>query len=257
MTGLLSTMTSAPGPRFVSHRGFTPLAPENSLPGFAYAGLLGQWAIETDVHATADGVLVCCHDATVERMYNGTGGIRDTTWSELSLLRLRTGSRLECFADEERQMPLLADYLRICKAYGSVPFIELKAPEGERLMREVRESGFDEDEVVISSVHLPWLEQTRKFAPHAFLHHIFSDEAGMERLAGLGNAGLSWKISDPDDLPEGAVSSAHTRGLRVCLRAADSTQAVARMHARGLDYLPTNTMHRQVADPMICRPEGR
>jgi len=36
--------------RYISHRGFTPLAPENSLPSFYYAGLLGQWAIETDVH---------------------------------------------------------------------------------------------------------------------------------------------------------------------------------------------------------------
>lgn len=254
MTALFASTPGQSGPRFVSHRGFTPLAPENSLPGFAYAGLLRQWAIETDVHATADGVLVCCHDETVERTYDGAGLIREMTWSDLSRLRLRTGSRLECFGDDERQMPPLADYLRICKAYGSVPFIELKAPEGERVMREVQQAGLDQDEVVISSTRLPWLEEVRKFAPRVFLHHIFSDDAGLERLAELGNAGLSWKISDPDALPEGAISRAHARGVRVCLRAADSRSAVEQMGALGLDYLPTNTMHRGLWPGMP--PEG-
>ena len=47
-----------PKTHFISHRGFTPLAPENSLPSFYYAGLLGQWAIETDVHMTRDGEIV-------------------------------------------------------------------------------------------------------------------------------------------------------------------------------------------------------
>src|SRR5699024_12488647 len=85
-------------PPFVSHRGYTPMAPENSLPGFAYAGLLGQWAIETDVHLTRDGVLVCCHDEAVDAMYDGTGAIADMTWEELSRHQLRSCSRLDCFA---------------------------------------------------------------------------------------------------------------------------------------------------------------
>ena len=46
-----------PKTHFISHRGFTPLAPENSLPSFYYAGLLGQWAIETDLHITKDGAI--------------------------------------------------------------------------------------------------------------------------------------------------------------------------------------------------------
>lgn len=243
MTGLFSVGQDRAGPRFVSHRGFTPLAPENSLPGFSYAGLLRQWAIETDVHVTRDGVLVCCHDATVDAMYEGSGAIREMSWSELSRLRIRMGTRLECFDENELGMPLLTDYLQVCKAYGSVPFIELKVPEAERVLRVVSAAGLDEDQVVISSVQLPWLEEAREVAPRVFLHHIFSDPDGMERLAELGNAGVSWKVVDPDDLPSEAVPNAHDMGLRVCLRAADSTSTVAQMQSLGLDYLPTNTMH--------------
>ena len=87
--------------RFISHRGFQPMAPENSLPSFAYAGALGQWAIETDVRMTADGELVCCHDDSVERCFNGEGSVKDMTYSELLGLRMIRGNRLECFDGDE------------------------------------------------------------------------------------------------------------------------------------------------------------
>lgn len=242
MTGIFSTNRGNGRPRFVSHRGFRPLAPDNSLPGFAYAGRLRQWAIETDVHATRDGTLVCCHDATVDAMYDGQGPIREMTWSEVSRLRLHSGARVECFSGDELRMPLFSEYLSVCKAYGAVPFIELKTPEADRVMRDVREAGFGEEDVIMSSFHLEWLEQARASAPGLFLHHIFSNDEGMERLATLGNAGVSWRVDDPSNLSDGAVQSAHDRGLKVCLRAADSHAAVAQMQSIGLDYIPTNTM---------------
>lgn len=53
MNKLFSTPQTLSHPRYVSHRGFQPMAPANSLPSFEYAGYLRQWAIETDVHFTA------------------------------------------------------------------------------------------------------------------------------------------------------------------------------------------------------------
>src|SRR6516165_4869197 len=44
----------------------------------------GADALELDVHATADGHVVVCHDATVDRTTDGHGAI-----SALSLARLR------------------------------------------------------------------------------------------------------------------------------------------------------------------------
>ena len=108
--------------KYISHRGFQPLAPENSLPSFEYAGLLGQWAIETDVHVTLDGQLVCCHDERVERTFDGEGRIEEMTWAELSALRMNRGNRLSCLSDEERRMPLFSEYLAVCRRWGSVPF---------------------------------------------------------------------------------------------------------------------------------------
>ena len=79
MSKLFDVAQTARYPRFVSHRGFQPLAPANSLPSFEYAGLLRQWAIETDVHMTKDGHLVCIHNKTVDATFNGTGAVAEMT----------------------------------------------------------------------------------------------------------------------------------------------------------------------------------
>jgi glycerophosphoryl diester phosphodiesterase len=53
-------------PLVIAHRGATRAAPENSLAAFRAAGPAGADAVELDVHATADGVLVVHHDETVD-----------------------------------------------------------------------------------------------------------------------------------------------------------------------------------------------
>ena len=245
---------SSAAPRFVSHRGFRPLAPDNSLPGFIHAGRLGQWAIETDVHVTRDGVPVCCHDATVDATYDGDGRIDEMTWAELSRLRLRTGTRLECLDDDDRRMPLFAEYLAICRAFRSVPFIELKMPKVEPVLRVAREVGVAVEEMVMSAFELPWLEAARASTPGLFLHHIFCNDVAAERLASLGHAGLSWNVKDPTTLSPETVADTHAMGLKVCLRAADSVEAVRQMRTLGLDYIPTNTMHSRLRGPACAEP---
>ncbi len=75
-----------PYPRVCAHRGFSAVAPENSMPAFGAAVALGAEEIELDVWATADGVLVSCHDDTLERVSNGTGKIYEKTYAELQAL---------------------------------------------------------------------------------------------------------------------------------------------------------------------------
>ena len=51
------------GPRVFAHRGLSLEAPENTLLAFRYALAAGATHIETDVHATNDGIAVLSHDA--------------------------------------------------------------------------------------------------------------------------------------------------------------------------------------------------
>ena len=228
--------------KFISHRGFTPMAPENSLPSFYYAGLFGQWAIETDVHLTKDGEIVCCHNASVGKYCREDAVIAESTYAALCALPIQNGARAGCFTDEERRIPKFSEYLGICRRFGSVPFIELKTDDTERVIHALKSHGFSENEVVMSSTVFSRLRDTRLLAPEMFLHLIFAEEETLLKMASLGNAGVSLNIPDSLSCPPETVDAVHASGLKLCLRAADSLAALANMRRLGLDYFPTNVL---------------
>ena len=75
-----------PYPRICAHRGFSTVAPENSLPAFGAAVALGAEEIEFDLWATKDGELVSLHDSELDRVSDGHGYVWDHTFAELQAL---------------------------------------------------------------------------------------------------------------------------------------------------------------------------
>ena len=80
----------------------------------------------------------------------------------------------------------------------------------------------------------------RRLDREIFVHHIFSEPELLDELAEMGNAGLSYNYKDPAAAPEGLVGRVHAKGVKMCLRAGDTPDTVAKMTAMGLDYIPTN-----------------
>jgi glycerophosphoryl diester phosphodiesterase len=72
--------------RLCAHRGFSAVAPENSLPAFGAAVALGAAEIEFDLWWTKDGEIVSVHDATLERVSDGKGKVTDFSLKELEAL---------------------------------------------------------------------------------------------------------------------------------------------------------------------------
>lgn len=75
-----------PYPRVCAHRGFSHVAPENTMPAYGAAVALGAEEIEFDLWPTKDGVMVSCHDSTLDRVSTGTGKIYEHTYEELRQL---------------------------------------------------------------------------------------------------------------------------------------------------------------------------
>lgn len=67
----------------LAHRGLALEAPENTLLAFVAAIGLGVTHIETDVHASRDGVAVVSHDADLTRVAGIAGNVGDLTMAEL------------------------------------------------------------------------------------------------------------------------------------------------------------------------------
>lgn len=75
-----------PYPRICAHRGFSKIAPENSMPAFGAAVALGADEIEFDLWTTKDGEWVSIHDKTLDRISNGSGFVWEYTLDELKKL---------------------------------------------------------------------------------------------------------------------------------------------------------------------------
>ena len=69
-----------------AHQGGAWEWPSSTLFAFREALAAGASAIELDVHATKDGELVVCHDATVDRTTDGRGAIAELTLDEVQAL---------------------------------------------------------------------------------------------------------------------------------------------------------------------------
>ena len=89
------------GPIAFAHRGGAAGGLENSIAAFGRAVDLGYRYLETDVHATADGVLLAFHDHRLDRVTDRSGEVARLPWSTVSQARI--GGR--------EPIPLLEDLL--------------------------------------------------------------------------------------------------------------------------------------------------
>jgi glycerophosphoryl diester phosphodiesterase len=83
-----TTFLDHPGPMAFAHRGGAAHAPENSWRAFEHALGLGYWYLETDLQATADGVLVAFHDRTLDRVTDRGGRVARLPYRDVAQARI-------------------------------------------------------------------------------------------------------------------------------------------------------------------------
>ena len=145
--------------RPIAHRGYHDLNRtrwENTLSAFD-AAIERDYAIECDVHLSADGVPVVFHDSVLNRLAGRDGFVHDMTAAELT--------QLEVGGTEDR-IPTLAEML--ARVRGRVPLvIELKGTAGkdDGLVAAVARTleGYEGHAAIMSFDH--WL--VRRFADEA------------------------------------------------------------------------------------------
>jgi glycerophosphoryl diester phosphodiesterase len=88
-------------------------APENTFAAFGLALDAGVDLIETDLWLTADGVLVCHHDRTLERTTDRTGAIPDLTLAQVKEARVQGSycGQYDAGAYPDERVPTLAELL--------------------------------------------------------------------------------------------------------------------------------------------------
>lgn len=115
-------------PRVCAHRGFSTVAPENSMPAFGAAVAMGAEEIEFDLRFTKDGEIVSIHDNCLDRVSNGTGYVEDYTYEELSALDfgVKTDEKFRGL-----KIPTLEDILKKFSCH-TIMNIHIKTPDCEK-----------------------------------------------------------------------------------------------------------------------------
>jgi glycerophosphoryl diester phosphodiesterase len=152
-------------PMIVAHRGVPLVEPENTLASFQRALDQGADALETDIRFTRDNVLVCFHDATLERMTDGTGPVRARTLAELKELRTRKPNGMW----STQRIPTLLELITLTQA--RVPLLlELKDPlftnpAHARVLADTLAATGMTANVAIASFHFDYVQGVQAVAP--------------------------------------------------------------------------------------------
>jgi len=132
----------------IAHRGYSAVAPENTLASIRSAIEAGADAVEFDIHLTADRIPVLMHDETLDRTTNGKGPVRN--WRLEDIQRLDAGSWMgEEHAGEP--VPTLGRALDLIRRSGVQAVCELKEKDSAReAVQAIRGAGMLEHTVVIA-----------------------------------------------------------------------------------------------------------
>ena len=150
-------------PFLIGHRGRNVLRyggkhRENTRESFHAAGRAGLQAIETDVRLTADGALVCTHDANLKRVFDVDLDVEKAAFAEV----------------RKHPVPTFDEYLDVCARYDAVPFLETKgeARVVAPVVDALRKRGLLKV-AVLSSCDIAHIREARRLDRDIFVHHIF------------------------------------------------------------------------------------
>jgi len=202
--------------RIYAHRGASAELPENTMAAFRRAVELGADALELDIHATRDGVLVVSHDPDGRRMAGVAERLADLTFAEAQRWDVGSGERLPRFEDvvsEFAALPLNVD-LKRGAADATVALLRRMGAE-ERVclasfqvatMRRVRALGYRGPTAlsraeVLAVLALPAAVRRgpwRMRAQRAQLPVSLGRPWIIARMKALGLAVDFWTVDDPD-----------------------------------------------------------
>ncbi len=144
----------------IAHRGDHVEVPENTLAAYEKAIEHGADFIETDLRTTKDGELVIMHDASVDRMTNGKGKVKDLAYEEIKKLRVinknKTGS-------QEYPIPTFKDVLNTCRGKIGI-YLDFKDADPDKVYAMIKEAGMEKNVIVYLNKEEQYF-QWKKAAP--------------------------------------------------------------------------------------------
>ncbi|MFQ5744077.1 MAG: glycerophosphodiester phosphodiesterase [Acidobacteriota bacterium] len=234
-------------PFLIAHRGYSSLAPENTLAAFERALAAGAEVLECDVQLSRDGVVVVLHDPDLDRTTDGHGPVREMDWEQIHRLDAGYSERFgNAYADQ--RIPRLEQVLELARGRAQV-FVEIKpeAVGGERdgiearTLLAARRTGMQADIGVLSFAPRP-LRRLRQMAPEMPLGLVFRWWRQRRLVEETLDVGADYLVVYAARLLalRHLVDRAHRRELRVGAYVVDSEEHLQALLQLGVDGIATN-----------------
>jgi glycerophosphoryl diester phosphodiesterase len=158
------------GQRIVAHRGASADAPENTLAAFRLAWQQGADGIEGDYHLSAEGQIVCIHDADTQRVAGKKLVVKETNYADLKKLDVGAWKGA---AWRGETIPTLEEVLATVPE-GKKVFIELKTgPEIVGPLADVlKHASLNDDQIVIISLDAGVIAACKRRMPQIKCHWL-------------------------------------------------------------------------------------
>lgn len=225
-----------PVPIPFAHRGGASEAPENTMPAFEHAVGLGYRYVETDVHVTADGVLLAFHDDVLDRVTDRSGTIAELTWSAVR----------EAKVDGREPIPRLDELLA---AWPELRVnIDPKADGAVDALVEVLRSAGAVDRVCVGAFSDARIARVRAALPGICTSLgpigalLLGQAAFGEAVVELADpcAQLPTHFGETEVVTEALVAEAHRRGMHVHVWTIDDRLEMERLLDLGVDGIMTD-----------------
>ena len=148
---------------WISHRGESADAPENTLKAFALAMERNSDGMECDVRFTSDRVVLCSHDDNTGRMGSESLIVADTPYAKLAALDMSGG--MPGYKGEG--IARFEDTLKVLKP-GKKYFVEIKVSDPEILSSVrnfVRNAGIPAEQIIIIAFDKEVIRNCSSYCP--------------------------------------------------------------------------------------------
>lgn len=204
--------------RISCHRGANRYAPENTLPAFEKAILLGADYVEIDVRTSKDGQYFLLHDGNLDRTTNGKGPIADLDLGQIAVLD--AGS---WFGPAYRglKIPTFDELIQLVKGHTQL-YVDAKSIPAEALARILTEQQLLDKAVVYQGPD--YIEKLHAINPDIRGLCPLGDAADIDTLAERVKPygfDTKWEI-----LSEALIAKCHAKGIQVFSDAMDTHERI-------------------------------